>query len=140
MKKFIDAPDEAFVLINDTVCKRVPCVICDGTGTVGLKHKRFTCPECGGAGSRMEYGDSKWTVYGPAALHNYVCTVEKSGELYERFGYNVSLPTLYGTSITLRSFAAEDVFESFDAATKEAELRNYGCLAVAPKKKEVAAW
>lgn len=140
MKKFIEAPEEAFVLINETACKRVPCVICDGIGNVGIKHKRFVCPQCGGAGSKMEYGDAKWTVYGPATFKNYCITMDK-GEAVERFGYMVTFTNLYGSSDIQRSFEAKDVFESFDAATREAELRNYGSLIVAPPfKKGVATW
>lgn len=125
MKKLINVPDEAYVLVKDSYCRVEPCESCESNGSINLKGKNFVCPDCNGAGCKMSYDTYYWDVCGPATLSSVTLTKDVDGTIKEKYAYMVPYKMKYNSGKRTMKFDAWDVFSSYKAAAEEAERREY---------------
>jgi len=54
--------DQIFVVDYHTINISIDCEICNGTGIIEIKNKKFTCPECNGKKGTTKYKDEFYVI------------------------------------------------------------------------------
>lgn len=123
MEMYIQVPDDAFVVTSVTRAVKKSCRICDGSGEVMIRSKRFVCPDCNGSGGKMKYFPD-WEV---ARARFSAVTISAEGRMV-RYVYEVPRSSVYGKeTMHEMGFGPEDVYSNkVDAETEVSRRRSEG--------------
>lgn len=119
-----------FVVREVGTASKVSCEICSGCGGVTLKSKRFTCPECGGAGYRLSTGND-WLV---EECEFVSATIKKDGSAKIEVAISTG-PQFAPINVKVTE---QDLFDNQTQAVLEAAIRLRKSRAVSLSREVVA--